>query len=158
MEPLETPPAEAALAVWLAARVAAGVPPTPERVLRVREKLSAEGAALLTATRGDSLAGMVLAEPWRAQLGRGAERELWGHISMVFVHPAHQRQGVGTELLGRLVSDYHWRNLSVWTRESNVGAQALYRRSGFMSTGDRSADASGNSIERLERSPLYPPT
>lgn len=73
-----------ALSVWRAARTAAGNPPSPARVDRVREKSLDDAAYLLVGWDGPVIA-MALAEPYREQRGTGAVRPHAGHISMAFV-------------------------------------------------------------------------
>ena len=142
---------EAALGVWLSARASSGNEPDPQRIRRVREKLSDPTAHLVLVERGDGAVGMALAEPFRYGDGLRAVRTGWGHISMVFVHPDHQGVGAGTELLERLIGDARWTHLSVWTRESNVRAQRLYRSSGFLPTGELGRLV-GETTQRWERS------
>jgi ribosomal protein S18 acetylase RimI-like enzyme len=141
----------AALAVWLAARNAASEPPSLARIARVREKLIDPDACLDLVSRNDRVVGMALTEPFRTDNGGGLEVPGWGHISMVFVDPALQGRGVGRELLERIIRDDHWLHLSLWTRSTNVRAQALYRAVGFVPTKEPGTTASGERTERLER-------
>ncbi|MEB3299905.1 MAG: ribosomal protein S18-alanine N-acetyltransferase [Candidatus Sericytochromatia bacterium] len=62
------------------------------------------------------------------------------HITTVAVHPDHQGQGLGEQLLVALIDaalerEARWMTLEV--RVSNTGAQALYRKYGFESLGRR---------------------
>src|ERR1700722_2635035 len=115
--------------VWEAANVARGTPPLPQRIERVHQKLAEQNATLLVAVRDDEVVGMLLAEPGRSEDG-AAIAEL-GHISMVFVRPDCQGQGIGSALLERLVpiaGERGWRQLSLWTRRSNASARRLYEK------------------------------
>lgn len=125
-----------ALAVWHAARSAAGPEPAADRIRRVVEKLTDPNALLVVAERSDERCGMALAEPFRVDRGRGDVVPDRGHISMVFVRPDMQGRGVGRELMQRLIAEGPWSQLSLWTRESNDRAQRLYRSCGFVPTGD----------------------
>ena len=142
---------QAALEVWLAARIAAGEEPGPLRVARVRDKLTDPAGHLEVAERNGAVVGMALGEPFREHDGSGAVRPLWGHISMVFVRPDSQGTGVGTELLRGLVSGGPWTHLSVWTRESNRPARRLYQGCGFVLTGESGTIRGGEVIQRWER-------
>ena len=63
-----------------------------------------------------------------------------GHITMVAVDPAWQRQGIATRMLLALARGATERgcvNLTLEVRMSNTGAQALYQRFGFVPAGVR---------------------
>lgn len=63
-----------------------------------------------------------------------------GHITTVAVDPAWQRQGIATRLLtvaARAAATRGCHNLTLEVRVSNLGAQALYRRFGFVPAGMR---------------------
>jgi hypothetical protein len=80
---------EAAIGVWRTANVARLLPPSAERVARIRVKLADPGACLVighTDASRDVLA-IALAEPGRAQDGAGSMIPGYGHVSMLFVHP-----------------------------------------------------------------------
>lgn len=62
------------------------------------------------------------------------------HVTTVAVHPDHQGQGLGEQLLIALIDaalerGARWMTLEV--RVSNIGAQALYKKYGFESLGRR---------------------
>ena len=143
--------AERALAVWLAARSGAGEHPTPARIARVREKLAEPMLCLVLAEREAGVVGMALAEKFRAGGGEGTPVPGWGHVSMVFVEPDAQRRGVGRELVDRLVAESGWTTLSLWTRQSNLRAQRLYRDRGFLPTGDHGRTSAGEPTQRWVR-------
>jgi ribosome-associated protein YbcJ (S4-like RNA binding protein)/GNAT superfamily N-acetyltransferase len=104
---------EPLLEIYRAAQAARGRRPSAERLARVRQKLD---DGLLVAD--DQLRGFALGEPGRADDGAGEVVPGLLHLSMVFVHPDHQRQGVGAGLVEGL-ADAAWesgyREVSVWT-------------------------------------------
>jgi GNAT superfamily N-acetyltransferase len=138
-----------AVGVWEAARRATGNPPTDARVRRVHDKVRG-GAVGLLAHRGDRAAGMLVAEPYRAD---GTSDATCGHLSMVFVDPALWGFGVGGAMVRALQRGDHgpgWIRLSVWTRTTNTRAQRLYVARGFTDTGERSTLREGDVIGRWE--------
>ena len=145
-----------ALAVWYAARVAEDKEPDPHRVERVREKLADINAHLVVVERAGQVVGMALAEPFRKHDGRGRLVPGHGHVSMVFVHPEHQRRGVGNELMRQLIAEVPWPGLSLWTRETNEAAQRLYAAVGFTPTSEVGRTPHGDPIRRWERSGVQP--
>ena len=63
-----------------------------------------------------------------------------GHITNLAVHPGYRRRGVGTRLLDELTSVAKARRVSRLTLEvrvSNIGAQSLYAKHGFVNCGIR---------------------
>ena len=104
---------EPLLEIYRAAQAARGRRPSAERLARVRQKLD---DGLLVAD--DELRGFALGEPGRADDGSGDVVPGLLHLAMVFVHPDHQRQGLGTQLVEGL-ADEAWeqgfREVSVWT-------------------------------------------
>ena len=141
-----------ALDVWRAARTAAGTPPSPARVDRVREKLGDDTACLLVGCDGLVVA-MALAEPYRERRGAGAVRPGAGHVSMVFVDPERWGRGVGGQLLDALHQEMRargWTTSSLWTRSSNDRARRLYEGRGYQLTGDVE-HLRGQEILRYER-------
>jgi GNAT superfamily N-acetyltransferase len=54
-----------------------------------------------------------------------------GWLDHLYVEPAHQRHGIGTELLARAMAA-HPEGLLLWVFEPNAGAQALYGGAGFI--------------------------
>jgi ribosomal protein S18 acetylase RimI-like enzyme len=141
----------AALRIWRDARAAEGRQPTPERLRRVAEKLADPAGFLIVEQRSDDVVGMALAEAFRTAGGQGDARPGWGHVSMVFVQPEAQGSGVGGNLMRRLISEVPWSCLSLWTREANSRAQALYRRCGFVATSELGSTPWGDLTRRWER-------
>ena len=137
--------------MWYAARVAEGKEPDPHRVERVREKLADVDAHLVVVERAGHVVGMALAEPLREQDGSGPVVPDHGHVSMVFVHPAQQRRGVGSELMRQLIAEVPWSGLSLWTREANIPSQRLYAAVGFTPTSEIGRTPHGDPTRRWER-------
>jgi ribosomal protein S18 acetylase RimI-like enzyme len=137
---------DAAVEVWRAANVARGRPPGPARIDRVRAKLAEPGAIVIVAVAGGRVRGMLLAEPGREP--DGSRIAGLCHISMLFVHPGSQGNGLGGLLLDRLRTLGHPR-LQVWTGADNERAQRLYRRAGFVPTGRVDALGPGRVIDHL---------
>ena len=144
--------------MWHAARVAEGKRPDVQRVERVREKLADVDARLGVVERDGQVVGMALTEPFREQDGSGPVVPGRGHVSMVFVHPEHQRLGVGSELMRQLIAEVPWPDLSLWTREANVPAQRLYAAVGFTATDQVGRTPHGDPIRRWARSGVRPVT
>ena len=64
------------------------------------------------------------------------------HITLLFVHPDHRRQGLGQQLLTRLLQSARSRGLAWATlevSEKNTAALALYHKFGFETIGKRKA-------------------
>lgn len=139
----------AAVEVWRAARTAAGEEPAPDRVTRVRGKITDPRAYLLVARHDDTVVGMALAEPFRAANGFGTVQPHHGHVSMVFVHPDSQGRGVGRGLVERLIEESPWPHLSLWTKGSLAPVRTL-RRLGFRASGDTRGTRHGMA-QRWER-------
>jgi ribosomal-protein-alanine N-acetyltransferase len=62
------------------------------------------------------------------------------HVTTIAVDPAWQRHKIGSRLMARLIRstlDQGCRHLTLEVRMSNVGAQAMYRRFGFVPAGVR---------------------
>lgn len=128
-----------AIAVWEAARKAAGNPPTQARVDRVRAKLAGDEGHLLVGCDGDRVIAMALFEPYRESRGDGPVDPYAGHVSMVFVDPQHWGRGIGGELLDALHQGMRaraWRTSSLWTRTNNERARRLYEGRGYQLAGE----------------------
>jgi predicted N-acetyltransferase YhbS len=96
---------DGAVQVWQAANIARGKRPSPERVARVVEKLQEPTAVPYVAASDTGIVGMALLEPCRADDGTGAVVPDALHISMVFIDPVSQRQGVGGRLMRYALDD-----------------------------------------------------
>lgn len=137
---------DAAMGVWRQANIARGAPHGQERAVRIRAKLSASDALPFVALR-PGIVGMALAEPGRFDDGGGDLDPSFLHISMVFVHPAAQRMGVGLPLVRHVLDvarSLRYGRVAVWTAEQNAPARALYERAGMTLTGR--SEGAGSSI------------
>lgn len=145
--------------IWRTSNAARGLPPSPERVDRIREKLRAPDALALLARVAGQPVGMALAAPERSDGGRGAVVPGAGHVDMVFVLPSRWGKGVGTALMGemcRRARSRGWTQLSVWTRETNVAGQRLYVAAGFQPTWRTGRLADDDVILELRRGAPVP--
>lgn len=143
-----------AVAVWVAANVARGLPPSTERKQRVDDKLRAAEACVVVGRAGARTVAMALAEPGCADDGAGEPVPGRGHVSMVFVHPDSWGRGLGTALMAGLhdvTGRRGWTRLSVWTRKSNQRAFGLYTTCGYRPTGRTTMLRTGEQIVQLER-------
>jgi GNAT superfamily N-acetyltransferase len=147
---------ESAVRVWNAANVARLLPPSLDRVARIRDKFAEPDACLvighLEADR--EVVAMALAEPGRAEDGAGAVLPGHGHVSMVFVHPDMWGHGVGRQLLLGLherAADRGWSRMTLWTRASNERARRLYQSLGYRASGHEAMLGDGVPILQLER-------
>lgn len=63
-----------------------------------------------------------------------------GHITNIAVHPDYRKQKIGSELVKSLIDHcYNWGcySLTLEVRESNIAAQGLYKKFGFIEEGLR---------------------
>jgi GNAT superfamily N-acetyltransferase len=123
--------------VWRAANIARDAPHGAERTARIRAKLSASDALAFVAL-GPDIIGMALAEPGRLDDGAGELDPALLHISMVFVHPATQRTGVGSSLVLHVLDtarSLSYQRMSVWTYRDNTPARRLYESVGMATSG-----------------------
>lgn len=137
---MEASDLDGAVRVWQAANVARGKRPSPARVARVVEKLQEPTAMPYVAASDAGIVGMALLEPRRAEDGAGAVVAGALHISMVFIDPGSQRQGVGSRLLRYALDSAHEAgvsNVSLWTGCENTGARGLYEALGMKPTRTR---------------------
>ncbi len=140
---------DAAVSVWREANIARGAPHGPERTARVRAKLSGSDGLPFLALR-PGIVGMALAEPGRFDDGAGDPDPALLHISMVFVHPAEQRTGVGLPLVLHVLEvagSLGYQRVSVWTAQDNVPARKLYERAGMTLTGKSAPLRSGTQLQ-----------
>jgi ribosome-associated protein YbcJ (S4-like RNA binding protein)/GNAT superfamily N-acetyltransferase len=128
------------LEIYRAAQAARGRRPSAERLARVRQKLD-EGLLVVD----DQLRGFALGEPGRAGDGEGELVPGLLHVSMVFVHPDHQRQGVGSALVEAL-ADEAWgqgyRQLSLWSTSPE-----FYEACGLERTGRTQELQAGTAVQ-----------
>jgi ribosome-associated protein YbcJ (S4-like RNA binding protein)/GNAT superfamily N-acetyltransferase len=128
------------LEIYRAAQAARGRRPSAERLARLRQKLD-EGLLVVD----DQLRGFALGEPGRADDGEGELVPGLLHVSMVFVHPDHQRQGVGSALVEAL-ADEAWgqgyRQLSLWSTSPE-----FYEACGLERTGRTQELQAGTAVQ-----------
>lgn len=131
---------EPLIEVYRAAQAARGRRPSAQRLARVREKL-AEGLVVVE----DEGRGFALGEPGRADDGEGEEIPGLLHLGMVFVHPDHQRQGIGAQLVESL-ADAAWakgcREISVWSTTPE-----FYEACGLERTGRTQEVTAGTAVQ-----------
>lgn len=140
---------DSAVSVWREANVARGAPHGRERTARVHAKLSASDALAFVALR-PGIVGMALAEPGRFDDGAGEPDPSLLHISMVFVHPAAQRSGVGLPLVLHVLDiagSHGYQRATVWTAEDNTAARRLYERAGMTLTGKSAPFRAGTQLQ-----------
>ncbi|MCW2707161.1 MAG: GCN5-related N-acetyltransferase [Frankiales bacterium] len=133
-------PDDPLLEIYRGAQAARGRRPSAERLARVRQKLD-EGLLVVD----DQLRGFALGEPGRADDGEGELVPGLLHVSMVFVHPDHQRQGVGSALVEAL-ADEAWgqgyRQLSLWSTSPE-----FYEACGLERTGRTQELQAGTAVQ-----------
>ncbi len=140
---------DSAVNVWREANVARGAPHGRERTGRIRAKLSASDALAFVALR-PGIVGVALAEPGRLDDGAGDPDPSLLHISMVFVHPAAQRSGVGLPLVLHVLGvagSLGYQRVGVWTAEDNTPARRLYERAGMTLTGKNAPFHAGTQLQ-----------
>jgi ribosomal protein S18 acetylase RimI-like enzyme len=140
----------AAVTVWREANIARGAPHGAERTARVHAKLTASDALPFVALRPD-IVGMALAEPGRLA-GTGELDPSLLHISMLFVRPAAQRNGIGRALLLHVVdvaATLGCQRMDVWTADANGAARKLYESVGMALTGRSEPGRYGTHLQYL---------
>lgn len=75
-----------------------------------------------------------------------------GHITNVAVHPEYRRIGIGSRLIEALIAAARNQNIESMTlevRKSNIAAQTLYRKYGFIEKGIRRSYYSDNNEDAV---------
>lgn len=137
---MESPDLDGAVRVWQTANAARGKHPNPERIARVVEKLQEATAVPYVAASNADIVGMALLEPCRAEDGAGAVVAEALHVSMVFVCPSSQRQGVGSRVMRYALDSARAAgvsSVSLWTGCENTGARRVYEGLGMKPTRTR---------------------
>jgi ribosome-associated protein len=122
---------DGAVEAWRLAQAGRGMRPSAARLVRVREKVT-EGLLVVVA-EDDQVLGMALGEPGRTKDGAGDLEPGLLYLAMVFVVPAHQRQGLGAALVEGLADaawEQSYRKVSVWTRTPEFYEACGLERSG----------------------------
>jgi ribosomal protein S18 acetylase RimI-like enzyme len=145
---------EPAVQIWQEANIARGKIPSPERIVRVRAKLTDRFALVIVAVDDVDPVGMALAEPGRDHDGSGQPLPELCHISMIFVRPDHWGRHIGQHLLDA-IAEHAARcghtHLQLWTGRSNQRAQRLYQRAGFLPSGRTKQLDTGEPVIHLIR-------
>ncbi|WP_306054369.1 GNAT family N-acetyltransferase [Natronococcus wangiae] len=91
--------------------------------------LSTSGTAVLVAETDDAVVGFT----------HGVVQEDEGDVLRMYVHPDHQREGIGTALHERLrddLEDFNMNRMRAIDLASNEGGRAFYEELGFERSGD----------------------
>ncbi|MFC4439708.1 MULTISPECIES: GNAT family N-acetyltransferase [Natrialbaceae] len=91
--------------------------------------LSTSGTVMLVAETDDGVAGFT----------HGVVQDDEGDVLRMYVHPDHQREGIGTALHERLrddLEDFNMNRMRAIDLASNDGGRAFYEELGFERTGD----------------------
>jgi ribosomal protein S18 acetylase RimI-like enzyme len=145
---------EPAVDIWEQANIARGKIPSPERIVRVRAKLTDRFALVIVAVDDVDPVGMALAEPGRDHDGSGQPLPELCHISMIFVRPDHWGKHIGQHLLDAIAEHAARRghtHLQLWTGRTNQRAQRLYQRAGFLPSGRTKQLDTGEPVIHLIR-------
>ena len=141
IRPVGTADVEPVLEVWRAANRERGVDSPPEHEAAVRAQLErARTTALVCVEPDGRVLGFVTGEE---RVIDGTEVPGATQLLALFVAPAAQGRGVGTQLMHALTADARHRGrpeLHLWVRSSNAGARRLYERYGFTAAGDEIMD------------------
>jgi GNAT superfamily N-acetyltransferase len=108
----------------------------------------------VVAADGDTIVGMALAMPGRADDGAGSPVPGLCFTSMVFVVPDRWGQGTGGRIVEAVIAEAESRGYDraqLWTHAGNRRAQRLYERQGFRRTGREMDDDLGDRIVQNER-------
>ncbi|WP_312910829.1 GNAT family N-acetyltransferase [Natronosalvus caseinilyticus] len=101
--------------------------------------LSTPGTTMLVAEAGEG--GIV-------GVAHGVVQEDEGDVLRLYVHPDHQREGIGTALHERLrenLEDFNMRRMRAIDLASNADGRAFYEDLGFEKTGEGTVDIGGES-------------
>lgn len=94
----------------------------------VRQAIRSAASATVAALNGELIAYQL-----------STRQEEVGHLARLAVHPAHQRKGIASALMQKLLLEFsNWNvtELSVNTQLSNLPSQRLYERFGFFRNGN----------------------
>ncbi|EMA37857.1 GNAT family N-acetyltransferase [Halobiforma nitratireducens] len=104
--------------------------------------LSAAGTALLVAETDDGIVGFT----------HGVVHGDEGDVLRMYVHPDHQRDGVGTALHERLrddLEDFNMNRMRAIDFASNEGGRAFYEGLGFEKTGEGDVEIGGEKRDEV---------
>ncbi|WP_254864794.1 GNAT family N-acetyltransferase [Halovivax gelatinilyticus] len=101
-----------------------------------REALDTPGTAVLVAESDGEIVGFT----------HGVVTENEGDVLRMYVHPDHQRQGIGTALHERLrtaLEDFNMERMRAIDLASNEGGRRFYEHLGFEETGEGTVEIGG---------------
>jgi ribosomal protein S18 acetylase RimI-like enzyme len=108
-------------------------------VAALRPRLTRPTSEFLVADDGQKLCAMAFA-------ATSAEGRVVV-IHQLYVRPAHQRGGIGSDLLAEIVDSFPTaRTLRAEVEEANFAAVQFYRRAGFVVTGHTETEAAGGAV------------
>ncbi|MET7426523.1 GNAT family N-acetyltransferase [Dactylosporangium sp. NPDC005555] len=122
---------------------------------RVRRMLTAPGSLIVLAEQDGDPVAMALIVQALAQDGASAD-PLPGvtHVTMVAVHPAHWRRGLGGAVVTRAEAEARrlgYTRAQLWTQQSNERAHHLYTGLGWILSGRSKTDDHGEQIRHYTR-------
>lgn len=101
-----------------------------------RAAIETPGTAVVVAERDGEVVGFT----------HGVVTEDEGDVLRMYVHPDHQRQGIGTALHERLrtaLADFHMERMRAIDLASNDGGRRFYEHLGFRETGEGTVEIGG---------------
>jgi putative acetyltransferase len=72
-----------------------------------------------------------------------------GHLDLLYVHPGHQRQGVGRQLVGRALSWAVERGLGRITSDVSITARPFFERLGFRVVAEQRIELNGTAFNNF---------
>ncbi|OIB55645.1 GNAT family N-acetyltransferase [Natrialba sp. SSL1] len=104
--------------------------------------LSKPGTAVLVAETDDGVVGFT----------HGVVQEDEGNVLRMYVHPDHQREGIGTALHERLrddLADFNMNRMRAIDLASNEGGRTFYEELGFEETGGGTVEMGDEEYEEV---------
>jgi GNAT superfamily N-acetyltransferase len=125
----------------------------PEFAARMADWLASEGERRTTwlAVAGDAPAGMASMLEYRRMPRPGRPESRWGYVSNMFVREELRDRGIGSRLLGAVVTAARERGYARLVLSPSARALPFYRRAGFVVPDDAAGD------DRLLVRPLRDP-
>jgi ribosomal protein S18 acetylase RimI-like enzyme len=78
-----------------------------------------------------------------ARIGINPEDPDRGHLFSLYIHPKYAGKGLGKVFLATVIEKmrkHNFAQISLWVFKENLSAQRLYRKSGFLPTGNERTD------------------
>lgn len=132
-----------AVDIWRAAHGAGGLPSHPQRLTQWAHE---PGAVMFVADDGNTLVGMALSLPGRADDGAGAQIQGLRHLTGLSVLPDRWGRGIGGQLLDTVLTEASQQGsvrVTLWTHATNLMAHRLFEARGFRRTGRVRSDELG---------------